>query len=142
MIGYRGKYEYLGKFAARLDDLVNLIPARLTAVLLLATGWLLGGKIGQGWRIMRRDAANTPSPNGGRPMAAMAGLLGVRLDKKGVYSLGDPLEPLTPAKVRTAWRIVVASGALMAVLCGLALAAPWLLDFFCYNYPKNSNLEG
>jgi adenosylcobinamide-phosphate synthase len=122
MIGYRGgKFEALGKCAARLDDLANLIPARLTALLFLVTGPLFGGKAAQGWRILRRDGAKTPSPNGGRPMAAMAGLLDVRLDKKGVYLLGDGRESLTPAKVRQAWRIVVAGGVLMAILCGIAL---------------------
>src|SRR5262249_46813113 len=76
MIGYRGKSEALGKFAARLDDVANFIPARLTALLFLALGWLLGSDAARGWRILRRDGANTPSPNGGRPMATMAGLLG------------------------------------------------------------------
>ena len=82
MIGYRGKYEALGKTAARLDDVANLIPARLTAALLLLAGWLRGKDVGNGWRILRRDGVNTPSPNRGRPMAVMAGLLGVRLEKK------------------------------------------------------------
>ena len=54
-------------------------------------------------------------------MAAMAGLLGVQLNKKGVYSLGDAEERLTPAKVRQAWLIVVSAGAVMAICCGLAL---------------------
>jgi adenosylcobinamide-phosphate synthase len=123
MIGYRGKYEALGKFAARLDDVANFIPARLTALLFLSTGWMCGGNVVQGWRMWLRDAAKTPSPNGGRPMATMAGLLGVRLDKKGVYSLGEPREALTPLKVRQAWRIVVASCLVMVVLCGVLV---WL----------------
>src|SRR5207302_5219298 len=75
MIGYRGKYEALGKAAARLDDLANLVPARLTAGLLLLAGWLGGRDVAAGWRVLRRDGAKTPSPNGGRPMAVMAGLL-------------------------------------------------------------------
>ncbi len=122
MIGYRGQYEALGKFAARLDDVVNLIPARLTALLFLCTGWLQGGNVGHGWRIMRRDAANTPSPNGGRPMAAMAGLLGVQLSKKNAYVLGDADEPLTASKVRQAWRIVVVVAVAAVALSGSALA--------------------
>ena len=121
MIGYRGKYEVLGKAAARLDDLANLIPARLTAVLLLLAGWLTGKNVGNGWRILRRDGANTPSPNGGRPMAVMAGLLGVRLEKKGAYTLGDDRNPLTPAVVREAWRLVVVSAWLMAGLCAAGI---------------------
>lgn len=123
MIGYRGRFEALGKFAARLDDVANLIPARLTALLFLLTGWLLGGKVRQGWRMLVRDGAKTPSPNGGRPMAAMAGLLDVQLDKPGVYSLGDPGTPLTTGKVRQAWRIVAAASLLLAALAALVLLA-------------------
>jgi adenosylcobinamide-phosphate synthase len=134
MIGYRGQYEVLGKAAARLDDLANLVPARLTAGLLLLAGWLTGKDVAGGWRVLRRDAAKTPSPNGGRPMAVMAGLLGVRLEKKGAYALGDPIAPLTPAAVRDAWRLVVLAGWLMAALCALGIIGipllarlPWRL---------------
>ena len=124
MIGYRGgKFEALGKFSARLDDFANLIPARLTALLFLLTGCLGGGSAVQGCRILRRDGAKTPSPNGGRPMAVMAGLLDVQLTKKGVYSLGEAREPLTPAKVRQAWRIVMAASGVMVFLCCVALLA-------------------
>ncbi|HWY89028.1 MAG TPA: adenosylcobinamide-phosphate synthase CbiB [Gemmataceae bacterium] len=123
MIGYHGKFEALGKFSARLDDLANLIPARLTASLFLMIGWFGGGNGVQGWRILCRDGANTPSPNGGRPMSVMAGLLDVQLTKKGVYSLGEAREPLTPAKVRQAWRIVLAASGIMVISGCLALLA-------------------
>ncbi|MFI5401009.1 MAG: adenosylcobinamide-phosphate synthase CbiB, partial [SAR324 cluster bacterium] len=59
MIGYRGEYEYLGKAAARLDDLCNLVPARLTAWLLLLGGRIAGGDWRQGWRMARRDHGRT-----------------------------------------------------------------------------------
>jgi adenosylcobinamide-phosphate synthase len=123
MIGYHGRFEALGKFSARLDDFANLIPSRLTALLFLMTGWLCGGSTTQGWRMLRRDGAKTPSPNAGRPMAVMAGLLDVQLTKKGVYSLGDAREALTPAKVRQAWRIVLAASGIMMILSCLALLA-------------------
>src|SRR5205807_4109329 len=123
MVGYRGQFEALGKASARLDDLANYLPARLTAGLLLLVGWLLGKDAAEGWRILRRDGARTPSPNAGRPMSVMAGLLGVELEKKGVYVLGDPRQPLTPATVREAWRIVAWAGQVMLALCGLALLA-------------------
>jgi len=105
MIGYRGEYEYLGKAAARLDDAVNWIPARLTAVLLLLAGAFQGLNLARGWRILWRDGGRTASPNAGRPMAAMAGLLGVRLTKAGHYALGDPSEPLDPHALSEAWRV-------------------------------------
>ncbi len=112
MIGYRGRFEAIGKAAARLDDAANWLPARLTAGLLLLAGWLAGRDVGRAWRIFRRDRRQTPSPNGGRPMAMMAGLLGVRLEKKGTYCLGDPDEPIGPATVRQAWRLVVVAACL------------------------------
>jgi adenosylcobinamide-phosphate synthase len=127
MIGYRGKYEALGKCAARLDDLANLLPARLTAGLLLLAGWLTGKDVAAAWRVLRRDGALTPSPNGGRPMAVMAGLLGVRLEKKGAYVLGDPVRPLTPAAVRDAWRLVVLAAWLAVGLCALGIVGIYFL---------------
>ncbi|MFZ5475150.1 MAG: adenosylcobinamide-phosphate synthase CbiB [Myxococcota bacterium] len=106
MIGYHGRYEWLGKASARLDDLLNLVPARLTALLLLAGGAMCGADVRRGWRVLRRDAGNTESPNAGWPMAAMAGLLGVSLAKPGHYRLGDGEPPGAP-EVDRAWRIVV-----------------------------------
>jgi adenosylcobinamide-phosphate synthase len=128
MVGYRGPFEALGKASARLDDVANWIPARLTAALLLLAGWLTGSDVAAGWRIFRRDRANTPSPNGGRPMAMMAGLLGVRLEKKGVYSLGDPVNPVTPDTVWRAWRLVVLTGLLTSGLCVLGILGVDLLS--------------
>lgn len=116
MVGYRGHYEYLGKASARLDDVLNFIPARLSTLLLLVAGALLGKNPRRGIAAWRRDAATTASPNAGQPMAAMAGLLGVRLEKRGHYALGDPREPLSPAKIGDAWRIVQLSFALGSLL--------------------------
>ena len=91
MVGYRGRYEYLGKASARLDDLVNLLPARLAALLLwLATVTMPGMAGGGAWRIMLAHRNRTESPNAGWTMAAMAGGLGVTLEKVGHYRLGDP----------------------------------------------------
>jgi len=115
MIGYHGRFEYAGKASARLDDLLNLIPARLTAVLLLVAASVTRNDVGRGWRILRRDGSKTESPNAGRPIAAMAGLLGVRLEKEGHYRLGDPIEPIDVGKIDEAWRLVkVASGLAVA----------------------------
>ena len=70
MVGYRGRYEYLGKASARLDDLVNLIPARLAALLLwFATVSLPGMAGGRAWRIMLAHRGRTESPNAGWTMA-------------------------------------------------------------------------
>jgi adenosylcobinamide-phosphate synthase len=121
MLGYRGHYEYLGKASARLDDALNFLPARITAALLLLAGLLTGANVRRAVSIWRRDAATTASPNAGRPMATMAGLLGVRLEKTGHYQLGDACEPLTPRKIDDAWRIVQLAGAIAALMALSAL---------------------
>lgn len=123
MVGYHGRYEYLGKASARLDDALNLIPARLTAVLLLLGGALARKDVRRGLAVWRRDAASTESPNAGHPMATMAGLLGVRLEKTGHYRLGDALEGLAPHQIDVAWRIVQLAGGAWFLLVLSALAA-------------------
>lgn len=105
MIGYRGRFEYAGKIGARLDDLLNLVPARITAVLLLVAGAVFRKSAAGGLRILLRDGSRTESPNAGRPMATMAGLLGVRLVKAGHYELGDPRHALSAADITAAWRL-------------------------------------
>ncbi len=103
MIGYHGRYEYLGKASARLDDLVNLIPARLTALFLLAASFLLPGqRAGSAWRIMWRDHGRTESPNAGWTMSGMAGALGVSLEKTGHYQLGDATRSIETADITRA----------------------------------------
>jgi len=105
MVGYRGRFEALGFGSARTDDVVNWIPARLTAGLLLIMGGVRGFDVLRGWAILRRDGPTTASPNAGRPMAAMAGLLGVRLRKAGAYSLGDSTRPIEIRDIDRAWSI-------------------------------------
>jgi adenosylcobinamide-phosphate synthase len=80
MIGHRTeRYEAFGWAAARLDDLVNLVPARLSALLLACAAPVAGGSIATSWRIVRRDASHHRSPNAGWPESAMAGALGLPL---------------------------------------------------------------
>jgi adenosylcobinamide-phosphate synthase len=121
MIGYHGRYEWLGKASARLDDALNWIPARLTAMLLLLAGWLGGKRASLAWSTWRRDARTTESPNAGRPMAVMAGLLGVELEKAGHYRLGDPVEPLSVAKIEEARRVLG-----IAAVLAVGVASAWI----------------
>lgn len=94
MIGYRdGALEHFGKAAARLDDLLNLVPARLAALVLVVAAPLAGADRAQSWAVMRRDHGRTASPNAGWTMAAMAGALHVRLEKPGHYTLGQGPSP-------------------------------------------------
>lgn len=120
MLGYRDHRLYTGKVSARLDDLLNIIPARLTAVLFLFVGAALRLNALHGWRIWRRDARKTDSPNAGHPMAAMAGLLGVRLDKPGQYRLGDDTQQVDAATIGSSWAVVqlaTAAGIGLLVSC-------------------------
>ncbi len=126
MIGHRGKqYEFFGKCAARLDDAASFIPARVTAMLFVSAAWTLH----LDWRgvgaIMRRDGAKHRSPNAGRPEAAMAGALGVRLGGTNFYDgeahegqyLGDAHTPLDRRALRSALRVTVYVSLLMFALC-------------------------
>ena len=94
MVGYHGRYEYLGKFASRLDDVLNFIPARLTALLIVLATFLSRGDGRASWRIALSEHARTESPNAGWPMAAMAGALNVQLEKVAQYRLGSSGVPL------------------------------------------------
>ena len=99
MIGYHGRYEYLGKFASRLDDVLNFIPARLTALLLVLAAFLSGKDGKQSWQVALSEHSNTESPNAGWPMAAAAGALNVQLEKVGHYKLGKPNKTLAPETI-------------------------------------------
>jgi adenosylcobinamide-phosphate synthase len=124
MIGYRGRYEWVGKTAARLDDLLNLVPARLTALLFLLAAPIAGGNALRGARAWWRDGRRTESPNAGRPMATMAGILGVRLEKIGHYALGDDTRALECQDITRAWRVV-----LIAAYTGVAIVVAILVSW-------------
>ena len=115
MVGYRGKYEYFGKPAARLDDALNWLPARLSAPLLTAAAALTGFDARCAWQTARAQHTRTASPNAGWPMAAAAGALGVWLEKPDLYRLGTGREPSEPDIIR-ARRLVSAAAALSFAL--------------------------
>lgn len=111
MWGYRGRWEWAGKWSAVADDVLSWLPARLTAILLRPPLRL------HDWATLRAEARHTPSPNGGWPMGAMALRLGVRLRKPGVYTLNahapSPGAMHAPRALRlatrAAWVAVVAA---------------------------------
>lgn len=126
MVGYRGRYEYLGKASARLDDLVNLIPARLAALLLWATTALLPDLAPRrAWTIMLAHRGRTESPNAGWTMAAMAGGLGVTLEKVGHYRLGEPAPEPLPAHIGVATKALYATTALATVVAIVIIWQRW-----------------
>jgi adenosylcobinamide-phosphate synthase len=103
MIGYRTeRYFYFGKFAARLDDAMNFIPARLTAVFIVMATVAMRLNPARALRVAWRDHANHLSPNAGYPEAALAGAVGVRLGGPSIYFgkeickpyMGDDLKPV------------------------------------------------
>ena len=127
--GWRGQgdkrrhWQWAGKWAARADDVLNWIPARITAA------WLALVAGGVSWSGLRRDAAVTPSPNGGWPMGAMARALGVHLSKPGVYQLNP--EGRAPASADLHQSIKLASKVLVAQVV-LAMAAIILMAFWMW----------
>ena len=122
MVGYRGKYEYLGKAAARLDDATNFVPARLSMLLLLACGAPARLSVRRGWSIMLRDRVRTASPNAGVTMSAMAGLLGTRLEKPGHYCLGEEMREPGSEDIGAAIRVAEYS-AMLGVIATLGVLA-------------------
>lgn len=115
MLGYREeRLEYLGKAAARLDDLANLIPARLAGLAIVVGAFFAGEAPGRAWRIMWRDHALTASPNAGWTMSAMAGALGVVLEKPETYRLGEGALPMVESISRAMGVIVWATGLFLA----------------------------
>jgi adenosylcobinamide-phosphate synthase len=120
MLGYRDpEREWFGKIPARLDDLLNFIPARLTGLLLVCAAFLSGNSGLTAWKIMRRDSLLTASPNAGTPMSAMAGALSVELEKIGHYRLGAGLNAPQSTDLRRARRIYAVTAVLAAFILGV-----------------------
>jgi adenosylcobinamide-phosphate synthase len=108
IVGYRNpKYEEFGWFSAKMDDIANFLPARMTALLVWLSSLVLWMNVGRSVRVTLRDAATQPSPNSGFPEAAFAGAIGVQLGGCNSYSgvvsekptMGDAIHPLN----RDAW---------------------------------------
>ncbi|MEW5718027.1 MAG: cobalamin biosynthesis protein [Chloroflexota bacterium] len=116
MIGYRGRYEFLGKVAARVDDALNFIPARIAAILLVIAARLTRDDARRAWETMRCDHARTESPNAGYPMSAMAGALDMRLEKVGHYRLNENGRAPQPRDIQRAARIVSVTLSLTVVI--------------------------
>jgi adenosylcobinamide-phosphate synthase len=110
MIGYRhGALEHFGKVAARLDDGLNFIPARLAALAIVAAAVAVRVDAAHAWRTMLAQHDRTQSPNAGWTMAAMAGALRVKLAKPAHYVLGDGPEP-SADDISLAVRVVIVAG--------------------------------
>jgi adenosylcobinamide-phosphate synthase len=124
MVGHRSpRYLEFGWASARLDDLVNLAPARLTGLLTVACSPLVGGSPKAAWQVLRQDGGRHPSPNAGRCEASAAGALGVRLGGTNVYAGRTESRPLVGAQGRAPGSADVRRAALLGRYVGLAGAA-------------------
>jgi adenosylcobinamide-phosphate synthase len=117
-VGHRDRFRLGGRAAARLDDVLGLLPARMSAALIAAAVPAGRGSPRDAVRCWRRDHAATASPNAGHPMAAMAGGLGVRLEKRGHHVLNPGGRPCHPGDIGRAVAAVRA-----AALAGVAVCA-------------------
>ena len=116
MIGFHGKWEYTGKFAARLDDILNFIPARLSALLIIMASAICRAGAGRGWQTMLKQHSLTESPNAGWTMSAMAGALGIILDKAGAYTLGSHKNELTTAAIGQSQAILLTAASIWGII--------------------------
>ncbi len=129
MLGYKNeKYFYFGQIAARLDDMANYIPARLTALLFIGAAIILRLDYKNAFKMMRRDAAKHPSPNGGYAEATVAGALNIRLGGMNYYFgkphfrayMGEPNEILEAAHILGAIRLMYTATILfLMIICAL-----------------------
>ncbi len=131
MIGYRNeRYGRIGKFAARLDDVLNLIPSRLTALVMISAAFLLGYDGKNAWKIWRRDRRKHSSPNSAQTESVCAGALDVRLAGDAWYFgelhrkeyIGDDKRPIENEDIRRANRLMYAAS-VMVLLLSTALRA-------------------
>lgn len=119
MIGYRNeKWDWIGKTGARLDDLLNYLPARFCALALCAGAATCGADARNGWILLRSDQRKTESPNAGWTMAAAAGALGVRLTKPGCYVLNERGREPNAKTIDRALRLIRMTGT--GLLAGIA----------------------
>lgn len=133
MLGYvEPPYRDFGFFPAKLDDVMNFVPARLSALLMLGAGGILGMDVRRGFRIFCRDRHNHASPNSAQTESVCAGLLGLRLAGDAWYhgvrhekpTIGDPAQEIRPGDIPRACRLMTVTAALALAVCA---GTRWLL---------------
>ncbi len=134
MVGYKNdRYLHFGRAAAKLDDAVNFLPARISALLMTAVAYLSGKEFSgkNAWRIFVRDRYKHASPNSAQTEAVCAGALGIQLAGNASYfgrlvekpTIGDPLRPVAPEDIARANRLLYGT----AFLGEAAALAIWIL---------------
>lgn len=134
MLGYvELPYKNVGLVSAKMDDLFNYLPARISALLMLAAGGILRMDVKNGWKIFRRDRRNHASPNSAQTESVCAGLLGLRLAGDAWYHgvlhkkkyIGDPLREIEPEDIPRACRLLYATA--VVSLAVFAAVKFWML---------------
>ena len=132
MLGYKNdRYLYFGRVPAGMDDIFNYIPARLTALLMIAAAYLTGLDGKNAWKIYKRDRKKHASPNAAQTESVCAGALRVQLAGDAVYFgklykkefIGDSLRPIEPQDIRRTQRLMYVTALLVLFLCGGIKAA-------------------
>ncbi len=132
MVGYKNdRYMHFGTAAARLDDVVNFIPARISAILLIIASMICGRdySAGRAFRIWRRDRSNHKSPNAAQTESACAGALGLQLAGDAQYFgrivrkpyIGDPVRAIEPSDIIRANRLMLTASVLSELICLAAM---------------------
>ena len=129
MVGYKNdRYQWFGTAAAKLDDVVNFIPARVSAVLMIAASYLTGMDGKNAARIFRRDRFNHKSPNSAQTEAVMAGALDVQLAGDAWYfgklhkkpTIGDPVREMELLDIRRSHKLLYGT-AMLGLILGIIL---------------------
>ena len=132
MLGYKNdRYLYFGRIPAGMDDIFNYIPARITALAMIAAAYLTGLDGRNAWRIYRRDRKKHASPNAAQTESVCAGALRVQLAGDAVYFgklykkefIGDRLRPIEPRDIKRSQRLMYVTALLLLLLCGGMKAA-------------------
>ena len=126
MLGYvEMPYKNIGCIPAKLDDVFNYIPARISALAMLLAGWILKLNLQNGWKIFKRDRYNHASPNSAQTESVCAGLLGLRLAGDAYYHgvlhkkkyIGDPLREITPEDIPMSCKLMYGTTVVMLAVC-------------------------
>lgn len=126
MLGYvEPPYKNIGLVPAKMDDVMNFIPARVSAFMMLLSGWLLGLDLKGGWHIFRRDRFNHASPNSAQTESVCAGLLGIRLAGDAFYHgvlhkkkyIGDAKREIEPEDIPGACKLLYATALVTLLVC-------------------------
>ena len=127
MLGYKNdKYLYFGRIPAKMDDVFNYIPSRVTALFMIVAAFFCGMDGKNAWRIYRRDRRKHASPNAAQTEAVCAGALRVRLAGDAVYFgklykkefIGDNLRPIEPEDIKRTGRLMYVTAVLMLIVFG------------------------